>query len=70
MRNRIKEFCDKRGITPYRFRAEVDIAPRTAYDLYNNPDQLPGSNVLHKICDTYRVQPNEVLIWEPSTDEN
>jgi DNA-binding Xre family transcriptional regulator len=66
VRNRIKEFIDERGITVYRFRADCDIAQKTAYDLVNNPNQLPGSNVLSKICDTYKVQPNEILVWEES----
>lgn len=63
MKNKIKQFVDSRGITPYRFRADVGIAPKTAYDLYNNPDQLPASTVLSKICDAYAIQPNEVLEW-------
>uniref|UniRef100_UPI001D01A7DC helix-turn-helix domain-containing protein n=1 Tax=Nostoc sp. MG11 TaxID=2721166 RepID=UPI001D01A7DC len=42
---------------------------RTAYDLYNNPDQLPSSTVLSKICDTYEVQPGEVLEWVPKSEK-
>ena len=68
MKNKIKPFLDQRKITPYRFRQDVGIAQRTAYDLYNNPDQLPSSTVLSKICDTYRVQPNDVLVWEPPNE--
>lgn len=64
MKNKIKAFLDERGITPYRFRQDVGIAHRTAYDLYNNPEQLPSSTVLSKICDAYEIQPNEVLEWE------
>lgn len=63
VRNKIKEFLDTRGITPYRFRKDTGIAQRTAYDLYNNPDQLPSSTVLSKICDTYEIQPSVILEW-------
>jgi DNA-binding Xre family transcriptional regulator len=63
VRNRIREFLESRGITAYRFRIDVGIAQRTAYDLYNNPNQLPSSTVLSKICDTYQVQPSEILEW-------
>ena len=69
VKNRIKEFVDSRGMSVYRFRADTGISQKTAYDLYNNPFQLPNSSVLTKICDTYRVQPNEILIWLPSDDE-
>jgi DNA-binding Xre family transcriptional regulator len=63
VKNKIKSFLDNRGITPYQFRKTVGIAQRTAYDLYNNPGQLPSSTVLTKICDTYEIQPSELLEW-------
>lgn len=64
MKNKIKDFLEKRGVTPYRFGKDVEISQTTAYALVNNPDQLPSSTVLSKICDTYKVQPNEVIEWE------
>ena len=63
--NTIKEFVDDKGITPYQFRKDVGIAQRTAYDLYNNPLQLPSSSVLTKICDCYEIQPSLLLKWVP-----
>jgi DNA-binding Xre family transcriptional regulator len=63
VRNKIKQFLDNKGITPYKFRQDTGIAQRTAYDLYNNSEQLPSSSVLSKICDTYEVQPGELLEW-------
>jgi DNA-binding Xre family transcriptional regulator len=63
MRNKIKAFLNTKGITAYKFRQDVGIAQRTAYDLYNNPDQIPSSTVLSKICDTYEIQPNEIIEW-------
>ena len=69
VKNRIREFIDERGLSVYRFRQEVGVAQKTAYDLCNNPDQLPSSTVLKKICDTYEVQPNEILVWVKSSSE-
>lgn len=69
VKNKIKKFLYERGITAYQFRKDVGIAQRTAYDLYNNPDQLPSSTVLSKICDTYEVQPGEVLEWIPKSEK-
>lgn len=61
MKNKIKQLVDSKGITVYRFRQEVGIAQRTAYDLYNDPTKIPNTAVLQKICNTYRVQPGEIL---------
>ena len=63
--NRIKELVDSKGISVYRFQKDVGIAQRTAYDLYNNPSQLPSSNVISKICDAYRIPVGDVLVWIP-----
>ncbi len=69
VKNKIKNFLESRGITAYKFRQDVGIAQRTAYDLYNNPAQLPSSTVLSKICDTYEVQPSEILVWTPKSEK-
>ncbi|MFM6451271.1 MAG: helix-turn-helix domain-containing protein [Planktothrix sp.] len=70
VRNKIKEFCSNRAITPYRLWKDAGLAPKTAYDLYNNPSQLPSSSVLSKICDTYEVQPSELLEWVKENSNN
>lgn len=69
IKNKIKEFVDNQGISVYRFRKDTGIAQRTAYDLYNRPEQLPSPDVLRKICDTYQVQPNVLIEWIPQTEE-
>jgi DNA-binding Xre family transcriptional regulator len=66
--NTIKEFADERGLTPYQLIKDSGIAHRTGYDLYNNPRQLPGSRVLSKICDAYKVQPGALLKWMPASE--
>jgi hypothetical protein len=63
VKNKLKQFLDSEGITPYRFKLDVGIAQKTAYDLYNNPGQLPSSTVLSKICDAYKIQPCKILEW-------
>ena len=70
VKNKIKQFLYEKGITPYQFRKDVGIAQRTAYDLYNNPEQLPSSTVLSKICDAYQVQPGELLEWVPKSEKS
>lgn len=63
IKNKVRQFVEQRGISVYRFRKETGMAQRTAYDLYHKPEQLPSPDVLRKICDTYQVQPNEILEW-------
>ena len=61
MKNKIKQLVDSRGISVYQFRKETKISMSTAYELYNNSKHLPSIRVLEKICDAYRLQPNDVI---------
>jgi len=63
MRNKIKEFVDRRGLTAYQFIKETGIAPGTGYKLYKDSKHRPSPDVLEAICDTYEIQPNEILKW-------
>ncbi|WP_250126042.1 helix-turn-helix transcriptional regulator [Chroococcidiopsis sp. CCMEE 29] len=63
VKNKIKQYLDSRGITRYQFRKDTGVAQRTAYDLYDKPEQLPSPDVLRKICDAYEIQPGEILEW-------
>jgi DNA-binding Xre family transcriptional regulator len=68
VKNKVKEFVDKRGISVYQFRKDTGVAQRTAYDLYGNPWQLPNSSVITKICDCYQIQPSEIIEWVPFSE--
>ncbi|MBD2535542.1 helix-turn-helix transcriptional regulator [Nostoc flagelliforme FACHB-838] len=69
VKNKIKQFIDNKGITPYKFQKDTGVASKTAYDLYNNPWQVPHATVLNKICDRYEIQPSEILEWiRPNSD--
>ncbi len=70
VRNTIKAFVDRKGISPYQFGKETGIAQKTAYALYNNPEQRPSPSVLDKICDFYQIQPAELLEWIPPSSED
>lgn len=63
MRNKVKQFIDAKGITAYQFIKETGIAPGTGYKLYKDPKHMPSPVVLEIICDTYEIQPNEILEW-------
>ena len=66
MRNKIKAFVDSHGISVYEFRKRAGIANKTAYDLYNHPEQYPGRDVMDKICTAFQIQPGELLEWVPT----
>lgn len=61
MQNKIKSYLDAHGITPYKFKQDTGISLQTAYGLYNNPQRIPRLPVLDKICETYRIQPGEII---------
>ena len=63
MKNKIQLFLKSRSLTPYRFIQETGIATATGYKLAGDEAYLPSVKVLGVICDTYRVQPNEILEW-------
>ncbi len=67
MINKVKNLVDSQGISVYRFRQETGVSTTTAYELYNNPKHLPSLKSLERICETYKVQPNdllEIVSWE------
>lgn len=63
MKNKVKAFIDRKGITVYRFIKDTGIATNTGYSLYRNDRHMPSPGVLAAICDTYQVQPSEILEW-------
>lgn len=63
LRNRIKEFVNELGITRYQFCKDTGLAENTGYRLYKDSTYIPGSEAMAKICDTYKVQPNELIYW-------
>jgi DNA-binding Xre family transcriptional regulator len=63
MRNRVKFFLEAKGISAYQFIKDTGIAPTTGYKLAKDPSHLPSIRVLEVICNTYKVQPGEILEW-------
>lgn len=77
VRNRIKEFLDQRPdpvsdnpfTSAYRFWKETGLSRPTAYRLVADPSYIPTGDVLEKICETYRLQPGDLLTWIPSNKD-
>jgi DNA-binding Xre family transcriptional regulator len=65
--NQIQKFIEERGISRYRFWKTTGLGRDTAYRLCNDPTYVPTGNVLDKICEAYKVQPGEFLVWTPTT---
>lgn len=66
MRNKVKQFLEGRNLTAYRFIQETGISATTGYALNNDPNHLPSIKVIRQICDTYEIQPNDILEWVKS----
>lgn len=65
MINKVKPFLESRGMSVYKFIQDTGVAPATGYKLAKSPSYLPGIRVLEVICDTYQVQPGEIVEWVP-----
>lgn len=61
LKNLVKPFLDKKGITPYRLWHDTGISRVTAYKLYNDENYVPGGDVLSLICDAYEIQPGTLI---------
>lgn len=74
MINQIQQFLkNQRGVnTPYRFWRDTGICRPVAYQLWNNPHKLPDPRAYSRICQTYKTQISEFVLWidEPTTDLN
>jgi len=63
--NKVKPFLESRGMSAYQFIKDTGIAPATGYKLAKSSSYLPGIRVLEAICDTYQIQPGDILEWTP-----
>ncbi|BAZ65717.1 MAG: helix-turn-helix transcriptional regulator [Pelatocladus maniniholoensis HA4357-MV3] len=63
IQNRVKSFLVGRNLSAYQFIKDTGIAPATGYKLAKKSSYLPSIRVLEVICDTYKVQLNEILEW-------
>jgi DNA-binding Xre family transcriptional regulator len=68
VRNRVREFIEKRGITAYRFWKDTGLSRPTAYRVCADADYPLAGEVLEKICRAYDVQPGDLLYWEPDDE--
>lgn len=66
MKNKVTAFLEERGITAYQFIKDTGISENTGYGLNRDPNHLPSIKVIRTICDTYKIQPNDILEWVKS----
>ena len=70
MKNKIREFIEKKGITAYRFWKDTGLSRPTAYRVCSDPEYPLAGEVLDKICDAYQIQPGDILFWEPPSKKS
>ncbi|NDJ25955.1 helix-turn-helix domain-containing protein [Nostoc sp. B(2019)] len=68
MRNKIKQFLESRGLSAYRMIQDAKISDTTGYKLAADSTYIPSSKILEALCETYRIQPGEILEWFPAEE--
>lgn len=63
IRNKIKQFLHSRQLTAYRLVKDTGISDTTGYRLAADSTYVPSVKILKAICETYKVQPGEILEW-------
>lgn len=63
LKNRIKSLLKSRNISAYRFIKETGIGATLGYQLARDPTKIPSTVIISKICDTYKVQPSDIIYW-------
>ncbi len=53
MKNKLKQFVEKRGITAYKLSKQTGLPLNTVYRLVNNPSQVPSGEVMDAILNQY-----------------
>lgn len=66
IKNKVAELLKARSHTPYRFWKMIGTAQQTAYNLANNPLQIPSAEVLDSICEAYGVEVADVIEHIPN----
>jgi DNA-binding Xre family transcriptional regulator len=68
MRNRVKTLLDERSKTRYWLMKAGGFTQKTAYRLYDDPDYIPGGDVLDALCKLLGVGPGDVLEYIPDEE--
>ena len=66
--NRLKEFCEERGISAYSIQRDTAVSASTIYRLNKDPSLMPSSPTIEALCDYYKVQPTEIIRWVPDEE--
>lgn len=53
IKNKLKQFVEKRGITAYKLSKQTGLPLNTVYRLVNNPSQVPSGEVMDAILNQY-----------------
>lgn len=68
--NDLKRFIDEQGITRYQFWKETGFNKATAYRLYDDPQYIPGREVMEKIAEKYGWEPKQYIVYVPNDVAN
>ena len=67
---RIKEMAEKRGITTaYQLQKLTELPPSMAARLFRDEVDMIALRTLDRLCTVLKCKPNDLLRYEPNTDE-
>lgn len=69
LKNRVKDFLREKGISAYQFIKDTGISETTGYELARNPSHLPSIASIGRICQKYKIQPSEIIVWIDESQE-
>lgn len=65
--NKVKELLDKHNLTAYQLAVRSDICINQVYELAANPNRIPRSGTLDKICHYLNGTIDDILEHAPRT---
>ena len=68
--NRVKDILQEKGLTAAAFARVTNIARNTSYSLARDPGHFPNREVLDAICTTFNLQPGDVLVCVPDSEDS
>lgn len=65
LKNNIKDFVDSKGQSARTLARACGLEPTALYRFINNPQAIPGRNILFRLCSHYKLTPGELIEFNP-----
>ena len=62
LKRSVPEFCKERDLSPTTLHLTAGISYANAWEMFHG--KVPGGITLEKLCNTFKRQPTEFVVWE------